>query len=560
MDYPYDLGNHSFAVSTASKDAQRWFDRGLLWTFGFNHEEAVSCFGRALEADPDCAMAHWGIAYAAGPNYNIPWERLDDPGRAEAAQTGYTHAQAALERIAGATDWEAALIRAVQARYPQPEAEEDIAKMHGWDRAFADEMRTALHAHPDNFEVRSVFAEALLQLTPWKMWDLPTGQPAKGAHTEEVQEVLEHALDTQPGAMRHPGLLHLYVHLMEMSPFPEKALKAGDALRTLVPDAGHLVHMATHIDVLCGHYHNVVHWNQVAVEADEKYWRENGAFNIYTGYRQHNYHFVIYGAMFLGQFEPAMRAVRGMAETTPEDLLRVESPPMADFFESYLGFGPHVLVRFGRWHEATALELPDDTELYCTLAANVHYARGVGHAALGNVAAALEEEQLFLAALERIPATRMIHNNTVRDVLAVGVDMLRGEILYREGRYDEAFAALRRSIALEDALHYDEPWGWMQPVRHALGALTLEQGRVAEAEAAFREDLGLGGQLSRATVHPDNIWALKGLHDCLKARGEEVEIVQVRLRLDLAQARADREVAASCFCAQAAMQMSGCCG
>lgn len=554
MEGYFDLGDHGFPVTTASREAQTWFDRGLLWTYGYNHEEAVECFRKAVEADPGCAMAHWGIGYAGGPNYNMPWDLFDDASRAEAAATGYEHSRKAVELSGGVTGWEAALIAALPARYPQAEPAADVEAMKAWDAAFADAMRDAFAAHPESHEVRTVFAEALLNLTPWKMWDLASGQPAKGARTEEARKVLEEALDAGGAAMRHPGLLHLYVHLMEMSPFPEKALRAGDALRRLVPDAGHLIHMPTHIDVLCGHYQNVVDWNEAAVAADLKFYHERGAFNIYTGYRQHNYHFVIYGAMFLGQFEPAMRAVRGMAETTPEEMPRMESPPMADYFEAYLGFGPHVLVRFGRWREATQLELPEAPGLYCTLAAHVHYARGVGHAALGEVAQALAEEEAYHAAIARVPESRMLHNNKVVDLLAIGAEMLRGEILYREAKYDEAYAALRRAIALEDGLPYDEPWGWMQPVRHALGALLLEQGRAEEAEAVFREDLGLGGQLSRATVHPDNVWALKGLHDCLKARGESVEIVQVRQRLDLAQARADRAVAASCFCAQAAMQ------
>ena len=551
MDEYYNLGGHHFPITTSSDEAQLWFDRGLTWTYGYNHEEAVACFTRAIEADPTCAMAHWGVGYAAGPNYNMPWELFDDAGRAAALATGYQYAQSALALVDTVSDWEAVMIRALPARYPQVEPVDD---MKPWNDDFADAMRNAFEAHRGNLQVRTIFAEALLNRTPWKMWDLKLGKPAKGASTEEARKVLEEAMDKDPAAMSHPGILHLYVHLMEMSPFPEKALKAGDALRTIVPDSGHLIHMPTHIDVLCGHYQDVVHWNETAVKADLKYWRDKGPFNIYSGYRLHNYHFVIYGALFLGQFEPAMQAIRGAAETVPEEMLRMESPPMADYFEAYLGFEPHVLVRFGKWREAMALELPEDPQLYCTLAANVHYARGVANAALGNIDAAEAEEQAFLAAKARVPKTRLLHNNRIVDLLEIATEMLRGEILYRKGDYDAAFAALRRSVEIDDNLPYDEPWGWMQPTRHALGALLLEQGHAEEAEAVFREDLGLGGQLSRATVHPDNVWSLKGLHDCLKARGETVEIVQIRQRLDLADARADKRVAASCFCAQAALQ------
>ncbi|MEM9031609.1 MAG: tetratricopeptide repeat protein [Pseudomonadota bacterium] len=552
MDYAYDLGELSVPVTTPSKKAQSWFNRGLTWAFGYNHAEAVACFERAIEEDPDCAMAHWGRAYASGPNYNLPWGRFDEATRTAALAAGYDSSQAALARVRDVAPWEAALIEALPARYPQ-RLPDEYQIMKDWDRSFADAMRQAHRSHTDNLEVRTVFAEAMLNVTPWKMWDLGTGLPAEGAMTEEAMATLEDALDNNTRAWRHPGVLHLYIHLMEMSPFPERALKAGEALRTLVPDAGHLVHMPTHIDVLCGNYEDVVRWNEAAIRADLDYLRAEGPYNIYSGYRLHNYHFTIYGAMFLGRFEPAMRAVRGAAETVPEEMLRIESPPMADYFESYLSFEPHVLVRFGKWDDALAMTMPDDPGLFCTLTANIHYAKGVAHAALGNVDAAEEEERAFLDAAARVPKTRLLHNNKVVDLLAIGAEMLRGEILYRKGDQEEAFAALRRSVALDDALPYDEPWGWMQPARHALGALLLEAGRVAEAEAVFRQDLGLGGQRSRATVHPDNVWSLRGLHDCLEARAETAEIAHVQQRLELAEARADGRIGAACFCSQAAL-------
>ncbi|UWQ34794.1 hypothetical protein K3555_10030 [Leisingera sp. M527] len=556
MGYDYDLGSHSCQVTAALPETQKWFDRGLVWTYGYNHEEAVKCFQQALAHDPVCAMAHWGVAYATGPNYNLPWNLRDGKGRAEDLAQAYDAAQSALACLEGCTEAERQLILALQARYPQREATGD---MHAWDYAFADAMRAAFAACPDHLDLRTVYAESLLNLTPWKMWDLKTGLPAEGAATLEAQEVLEWAMENDPGAMRHPGLLHLYVHLMEMSPTPEKALKAADVLRTLVPDAGHLVHMPTHIDVLCGDYHSVVHWNQKAIEADLKYYQREGAFNIYTGYRQHNYHFVIFGAMFLGQIEPALQANQGILDTTPQEMLLVESPPIADFFESYMAMHPHILVRFGRWDEAMALQLPEDTALYCTLTANTHYARAIGFAATGRVSEAEAEEQLFLTAKANVPESRLLHNNRVVDLLEIATEMLRGEIEYRKVNYDAAFAHLRRSAELDDNLSYDEPWGWMQPSRHALGALLFEQGRSLEAEAVYRADLGLDGTLPRASVHPDNIWSLKGLHDCLKARGETVEIRHIKQKLDMALARADQAVAASCFCAQAAMTPDSCC-
>lgn len=556
MTYPYDLGSYSCPVSTTSPEAQRWFDRGLIWTYGYNHQEAINCFQHAIDHDPDCAMAYWGLSYAAGPNYNMPWELHDQAGRAQALATAYDASQCALARISGCDDVEKSLIAALGARYPQRNLSDD---MQAWDLAFSNAMRSAFKTHPNHLDLRTIFVESLLNLTPWKMWDLKTGKPAPGAATAEAQQVLEQVMEHESGAMRHPGLLHLYVHLMEMSPTPEKALKAGDVLRRLVPDAGHLVHMPTHIDVLCGNYHDVVLWNQQAIKADLKYYAREGAYNIYTGYRQHDYHFAIYGALFLGQIEPALEANQGLWDTTPEEMLRIESPPMADYFESYMAMHPHILIRFGRWEDCIALELPKDPTLYCTLTATTHYARAIGYAATGRVAEAEAEEQLFLSAKKRVPETRLMHNNRVVDLLEIAREMLRGEIEYRKENYAIAYEHLRRSVSLDDNLPYDEPWGWMQPTRHALGALLFEQGHIEEAEAVYRADLGLDDTLSRASVHPDNVWSLKGLYDCLKARDERVEIRHIKQKLDLAQSRSDG-VFASCGCAQVAMQADSCCG
>ncbi|KIN64611.1 TPR domain protein [Sulfitobacter noctilucicola] len=550
MDYPYDLGRFSRVVTTDSAEAQIWFDRGLNWIYGFNHKEAIACFKRATAADPSFAMAHWGHAYAAGPNYNMPWVLYDSKGRAEALAEAYDATQAALANVGTASAPEAALIIALSARYPQRDPVEDMAP---WDKSFADGMRSVQASFPDDAEIATIFVDALMNLTPWAMWDLPSGAIASGAATAEARAVLERHM-ALPGGMVHPGILHLYVHLMEMSPFPEKALKAGDVLRTLVPDAGHLVHMPSHIDVLCGHYENVVRWNERAIEADLKYYEAEGAFNIYTGYRQHNYHFVIYGALFLGQFEPAMEAVRGMDETTPDALLEITSPPMADFFEAYLSMEPHVLIRFGMWEEILKLPLPEDHEIRCTKVAMIEYAKALALSALGRVPEAEAQHKVFIAAKARVPESRLLHNVRAIDLLEIATAMLDGELSYRKGDYVSAFARLRDAVALDDALPYDEPWGWMQPTRHALGALLLEQGHAAEAEEVFRQDLGLAPGLPRACQHPDNVWALRGLHDCLAAQSKTQELAHVRLRLDLAEARADRPVTAACGCAQVAMR------
>ncbi|HEX4366619.1 MAG TPA: tetratricopeptide repeat protein [Rhodopila sp.] len=547
MDYPYDLGPYSRIITTASADAQCWFDRGLNWCFGFHHEEAIRCFEQALAADPDCAMAHWGIGYAAGPNYNFPWELMDPGGRAAALARSYDAAHAALARAGGVSPSERVLIEALPTRYPQREPIDD---QRPWNDAFADAMRAVYSTHPDDLDVCCIFAEAILNRTPWRMWDQRGGQPSSGAGTREARDVLETAFRDLPGAMSHPGLLHLYVHLMEMSPHPELALHAGDRLREISSDMGHLIHMPTHIDIQCGHYRDAMYWNQKAIIADRKFYDRVGPMNFYSGYRIHNYHFAAYGAMFLGQYAPAIAAAAELVETMPEAFLRIPSPPMADFFESYVSIRQHVMIRFGKWQEIIAQDLPADPALYCNTIAMMHYAKGVSHAALGEIGAAEAEQALFRDAARRVPESRYLHNAKCVQLLAVAEEMLAGEIAYRRGEHDAAFAHLRAAAALEDDLPYDEPWGWMQPVRHALGALLLEQGRLAEAEAVYREDLGLAGALPRAQIHPDNVWALRGLLDCLERRGETVEAPLIRQRMEIAAARADLPVEVSCFCAR----------
>jgi tetratricopeptide (TPR) repeat protein len=552
MDY-FDIDVYSRPVTTKSQQAQTWFDRGLVWCYGFCHEEAIECFKRALEHDADFAMAHWGIAYATGPNYNLPWVLFDDDSKTTALGAAYDATEAAMALREGTSPVERALIEALPARYPQRTPIEDQTP---WDADFAVAMRKVRRLYPDDIDVRCIAVEAIMNLTPWKMWDLKTGGIYEGAGTQEARELLEESFALDPRAMDHPGILHLYVHLMEMSPFPELALRAGDRLRELVPDSGHLIHMPTHIDIQCGYYQDAMLWNQKAIKADRKFLERIGPFNIYSAYRLHNYHFAIYGAMFLGQYEPALQAAQEMIDTTPVELLQVPSPPMADFMESYLSMKQHVYIRFGKWDEIIAEDLPEDRVLYCNLVATMHYAKGVAHAARGEVEQAERQRELFDAAKILVPESRLLHNNTCRDLLEIANEMLNGEIEYRKGNYDTAFAHLRKSVELDDSLPYDEPWGWIQPARHALGALLLEQGRVEEAEAVYMEDLGLGGELSRASIHPDNIWSLRGLHECMQRRGA-ADSPQGRLigqRLDLAAARADIPVKASCFCARMAAE------
>jgi tetratricopeptide (TPR) repeat protein len=541
-DY-FDLGGYERRVTTASAQAQVWFSRGLVWAYGFNHEEAAACFERAIEADPGCALAHWGLAYALGPNYNKPWEAFDPADLSSSLARGSAAATAAVS-AAGAAPVERALARAIAARYPSAGSAGDFA---AWNAGYADAMRVVYQAYPDDLDVAALFADALMNLTPWALWDQATGQPAPGSGAVEAKTVLEQALPT-PGGRAHPGVLHMYIHLMEMSARPEDALQAGDLLRDLVPDAGHLRHMPTHLDALCGDYRSVVSSNTAAIEADEVFLARRGAMNFYTLYRAHDYHFKIYGAMFLGQAQAALAAADQLAAAIPEELLRVETPPMADWLEGFVPMKMHALIRFGRWDEIVAAPLPADPGLYCVTTAMMHYAKGVAYAATGRVAEAGEYRGQFAAATGRVPESRTVFNNSCHDILAVAAAMLDGELEYRKGNYDVAFGHLRRAVELDDHLPYDEPWGWMQPARHAYGALLLERDRVAEAEAVYRADLGLDATLARACQHPGNVWSLHGYHECLTRLGKDEQAGIVAQQLRIAAAYADTAIRSSCYC------------
>lgn len=542
-DY-FDLGAYSRPVSTSSGDAQTWFDRGLIWTYAFNHEEAVVCFRKALECDPGLAIAWWGVAYALGPNYNKPWEAFDAEELGSTVDQVFGATRRAAELADAADGVEAALIEAIHARYPASRPSDDLGI---WNVGYAEAMGRVYRRFPDDLDVAALYADALMNLTPWALWDVFTGEPADGAATIMIKQVLDRAL-ALPGGREHPGLLHLYIHLMEMSGSPESALPIADDLRGLVPDAGHLEHMPTHLDVLVGDYRRVISSNTDAITADARYVEHAGAMNFYTLYRCHNLHFRLYGALFLGASEVALQTADLIDQAVPEELLRVQSPPMADWLEGFVAMRVHVLVRFGRWAEILELPLPSDQQLYCTTTAMMHYARGLAYAITGDHDQAATEQRLFAEAVDRVPESRTLFNNTCLDILEIAGAMLEGELAYRSGDIEGGFAALRRAVELDDNLPYDEPWGWMQPTRHAYGALLLEQGRLTEAEAVYRADLGLDPTVPRSHQHPNNVWALHGYHECLRRLGKTDSAEIIGQQLTLALAHADVPIESSCLC------------
>jgi len=499
-DYGFDLGAHTRTISTDSAEAQRWFDRALNWSYAFSREEAHRCFERVVEADPDCAIGYWGLAYSLGPYYNGPWDRMPDGLREHVNAKIHGFIEQA-KQAPTATPAERALIDAYAIRCPEPA----------------------------NLENRA---------------------PAEGASTEQALELLDMALDRAEAEGRppHPGLLHFKIHIMEMSPTPEAGLPQADVLRALIPDAAHLIHMPSHLYVLCGLFQDSLDSNIEAVVADEKYMAANPEIGIYSIYMLHNIHFQMYSAMFLGQYEAALRAGNQIWETVTPEALRHDNPFLVNYLEAFYGMKVHVYIRFGKWQEIIDEPMPEDPELLCVTTALWHYAKGVAYAATGDVDNAAAQQAMFAEAFERVPEERKVFNNESRDMLRVGEAMLAGELEYRRENYDEAFEHLRRCVDLYDHLNYSEPWVWMQPPRHALGALLLEQGHVDEAAAVYRADLGLDDTLVRPSQHPGNVWALHGYLECCQALGRDEEATDIEKQLAAASAVADVDVSSSCFC------------
>ncbi|MBK7769587.1 MAG: tetratricopeptide repeat protein [bacterium] len=504
-------------MTTASADAQRWFDQGLTLCYGFNHAEAILSFGKAAAADPECAMAWWGIAYAWGPHINNPEMNEEAIEQSHAAMT------TAMQKLPQASPLERMLIEALHHRYAWPSPPDRTPL----NQAYAAVMREVWHANPDNADVGALFAESLMNLRPWDLWT-PDGQMQPG--TGELTETLASVLALEP---KHPAALHFTIHTWEASPTPEKALPAADVLRDLVPWAGHLVHMPGHIDIRLGRYAEAATANQKAIAVDLAYVEKAGRGGFYTIYRAHNYHFLAYAAMFEGRREVALTAARDMAREVPLEVVRA----FPDLLDGFHAVPYHVMVRFGLWKEM--LDEPRPPTDLPVMQAMWRYGRTMALSSLGRVEESEREFSAFRDACGQVPESRTMGNNPTLAILDIGLSLAEGELEYRRGGHERAFELMRDAARRDDALRYDEPWGWMQPVRHALGALLLEQGQVAEAEKVYRADL---------SRHPGNGWALTGLAECLDRDGRQAEAEQVRAQFAKAWKRADTPVAASCFC------------
>lgn len=511
------LGSTGRKVTTSSADAQRYFDQGLCFLFAFNHDEAMRSFHQATEFDPHCPLAWWGIALAHGPHINFP---ILPPERNELALAALAKAQALADK---GTASEQALIAALATRY----AEQPPEDRRPLDEAYAAAMRKVWQKYPDDADIGSLFAESLMNLRPWDLW-LPAGEPQPG--TEEVVATLERVLAQAP---RHPLAIHLYIHAVEASPQPERAIAPADRLRDLQPGLGHLVHMPSHIDVRIGSWEKAILANAKAIKADARYRAQSPQQGFYHVYMAHNHHMLAYAAIMRGQSDLAIKSINNMAREMPAVWVQANAP-IADGFAA---MPLEVLVRFGRWKEVLAA--PEPPEHLPISRAMRYCARGVAFAALADVEKAGLEQSQFLLARAKVPAEARIGNNAASDVLAVAEMLLTGEILIRAGEFDEGVQALQVAVEREDHLRYSEPPDWIHPVRHALGATLLTAGRAEEAEQVYRADL---------QRLPNNGWSLYGLSRSLHLQKKEQEAKQFAEQFAKVWRDADVKITSSCFC------------
>lgn len=511
------LGTHTRPISTKSVEAQAWFDQGLAFAYGFNHDEAIRSFTRAAELDPAAAMPHWGIALCCGPNINYP---LVDEPKAKQAWAALTRAR---ELAAPASSVERELIAALGHRYADPQP----ADRKPLDEAYARAMQALWEQHPDDADVGALCAEALMDLQPWDLWTHEgVARPGTGAILQTLEQVLQLAPN-------HPLALHLYIHAMEASPAVAKAADEADRLRDLQPGLGHMVHMPSHIDLRLGQWQQAVIANEKAVIADARYRAAQPDQDFYRTYIAHNHHMLAFAASMQGRRELATQSIRTMLAEMPESWVAKN----AMFVDGFHAMPYELALRFGRWDELLAE--PEPAEHFPIARALRLYARGVAFAAKRQLPEARSEQTHFLSAKAAIPAEAMFSLNPAADILSIAEHMLAGEILYREGQVEPALAELREAVRREDALRYIEPPDWIQPVRHALGATLMDARRFQDAEAVYREDL---------KRHPHNGWSLFGLSESLRAQQKTDEADAVRKQFVEAWSQSDVVLKSSCFC------------
>jgi tetratricopeptide (TPR) repeat protein len=500
-----DLGSYHRSISTKNRTAQKYFDQGLRLVYGFNHDEAQRAFREAARLDPTCAMCFWGIGVTLGPNINLP---MDPEQNAKAVE-----ALAKAKAIAPSAGVERALIDALAVRYSaDPGA--DRTKL---DEAYAEAMRAVYERFPKDDDVATLFAESMMDLRPWKFWSVD-GTPAPG--TLEIVATLEGVLKRNP---KHPGANHYYIHATEASQNPGRATESAKRLETLVPGAGHLVHMPAHVYMRTGNYAGASDANARAAAVDEKYIQAHNVQGVYpVMYYTHNLQFLAASAAMEGRSADSRDAAK---KTTALATPLAKEMPMAEFvvpFEMYFA------LRFEKWDDVLALPEPDAG--LATTVALWHFGRAVALAAKKNLEDAAAEQKLFDAAVSKIPQDAMMNLNASKDLVAVAAAMLDAELAEARGDPDAAIAAWERTVAAEDKLSYDEPPAWYYPVRESLGGALIRAGKPLEAEKVFREDL---------KNNPGNGRSLFGLAEALKMQDKRDEAAVVLSKFKKAWARAD---------------------
>jgi len=515
----YDgLGDSHRRIATSNPQAQKYFDQGMRFAYAFNHDEATRSFAKAAELDPHCASCYWGVSLTVGPNYNLP---LMVNERAGVAVEALRKAQ---ENGGRATPVEQALIGALAKRYPSAKPL-DPSTIRPVLVAYAAAMKAVARKYPQDLDVQTLYAESLMNINAWKLWD---AQGAPGPDTVEIVATLESVLARDP---HHAGANHYYVHTMEASPHPEKALESAERLKSAMPSAGHLVHMPSHILQRVGRYEESAEANRKAVVADDAYSARAVPPDYYPMYTAHNYQFLAYSAAMEGRKAETLAATNRSRELISDEMLL--SMPGGDWYiaEMYAA-----RVRFGLWKELLAMPAPNPK--LPGLTAGYLYARGIALASTGR----LDEARKALGDLQKlaatIPADAPAGQNTLKDVLEVAIPMVKAHIAAAQHSPGEAVSWLRQAAAAEDHIAYDEPKNWFFPARHVLGAQLLQMGKSDEAEAVYRQDL---------QQNPHNGWALFGLSAALKSQGKTAAAADAAQQFATAWKHADVALVASAF-------------
>lgn len=515
-----NLGSFHHPISTDSELAQRYFNQGLILAYGFNHELAVQSFKDALKLDPECAMCYWGIAYALGPNINAPMD-------AAAVPEAYAAVQQAQKLAAQVSPIEQAYIEALAQRY----SAEPLEDRSALDKAYADAMRQVAQQYAYDADALTLFAEALMDLTPWNYWTTD-GQPTE--YTNEIVATLEAVFEINPG---HAGANHFYIHAVEASLTPELALPSAARLEGAVPGAGHLMHMPSHVYWRTGRYHDAFRINETAIHSDEHTVGgkpDQGVHTLYSLlYYPHNIHFLMAAGQMEGRSQDAIAAARRVAADIPASAY-AEVAAMEDFMPLPL----FALVRFGQWETILQEPQPEANFQYAT--AIWHWARGLAYTRLGELdQAAAEYEQLTaIAQTETIQNLTLYSFAQASTMLDIASHILAGELAGAQGDADKMIAELEKAVEIQDNLHYIEPPAWHYPVRHNLGAALLQLDRAEEAETVYREDL---------RQYPNNGWSLFGLAESLKAQGKSTDAATVQQEFEAAWQFADVTLTASRF-------------